>query len=67
MSETSAAIDVEQRPGRGVTVPRRQARSRMTNGSTLWLDNMDKRGPVPRRSRDIVGLVTSDLLAFIEA
>ena len=40
-------------------------RSRVTNaaarGSTLWLDHTDKRGPVPRRFRDIVAEVTSDL------
>jgi hypothetical protein len=40
-------------------------RSRVTNaaarGSVLWLDNLDHRGPVPRRFKDIVGEVTSDL------
>src|SRR5690242_4393931 len=44
---------------------RQFARSRVTNavarGSVLWLDNVDKRGPVPRRFKDIIGLITADL------
>jgi hypothetical protein len=61
--------------GVGSTVPRRPynaaedtreyGRSRVTNaaarGSMKWLDNVDKRGPVARRFKDLVALVTNDL------
>jgi hypothetical protein len=44
---------------------RQFGRSRVSNavarGSILWLDHVDKRGPVPRRFKDIIGLVTADL------
>ena len=44
---------------------RQFGRSRVTNavarGSVLFLDHSDKRGIIPRRFKDIVGLVTSDL------
>ena len=44
---------------------RQFGQSRVTNGvlrgSVIWLDNEDKRGPIPRRFKDIVGLVTADL------
>ena len=40
-------------------------RSRVTNaaarGSTRWLDHVDRRGPIARRFKDVVQLVTSDL------
>jgi hypothetical protein len=39
----------------------RTARSRVTNGKSLWLDNADKRGPAARRFRDIFAAIVSDL------
>jgi hypothetical protein len=38
----------------------RTARSRVTNGKSLWLDG-DKRGPAARRFRDIFAAIVSDL------
>ena len=55
---------VEQSNG-SASDARQFGRSRVTNavarGSVLWLDNVDKRGPIPRRFKDIVSLVTGDL------
>jgi hypothetical protein len=36
------------------------ARSRVTNGKSLWLDG-DKRGPTARRFRDIFAAIINDL------
>ena len=48
-----------------VTGTQLMGRSRVSNaaarGSIIWLDNVDKRGPIPRRFKDLVALVTSDL------
>ena len=46
---------------------KRYGHSRVTNaaaeGKLVWLDKIDHRGPVARRFKDLVGLVTSDLSA----
>jgi hypothetical protein len=41
--------------------PQSRVTSLARHGVTSWLDGGDKRGPVARRFRDLVGLVTSDL------
>jgi hypothetical protein len=46
--------DAKKRPQSRVTSLARQ-------GVTTWLENRDKRGPVARRFRDLVGEITGDL------
>jgi hypothetical protein len=41
--------------------PQSRVTGQAANGVTGWLDGGDKRGPVARRFRDLVGLVTADL------
>jgi hypothetical protein len=49
----------------GAAAAKQCGRSRVTNsaarGSIVWLDRIDKRGPVARRFKDLVALVTADL------
>ena len=52
-------------PGSKQPATPRPLASRVSNaaarGSVLWLDHADKRGPVARRFKDLVSLVTSDV------
>ena len=52
-TETNATKAKRKRPQSRVTA---QARK----GIATWLENRDKRGPVARRFRDLVGLITAD-------
>lgn len=45
----------------GITPPSSFNRSRVSNGSTLFLDGVDGRSQLARRYRDLVGEFTSDL------
>ena len=63
---SSGAVATAQQHRYGVAAdPKQCGRSRVTNsaarGSIVWLDHVDKRGPVARRFKDLVALVTSDL------
>lgn len=55
----------EQRSDSQAEAAKQCGRSRVTNallrGSIAWLDHVDKRGPVARRFKDLVALVTADL------
>ena len=55
----------QQRGNSAAEAAKQCGRSRVTNsaarGSIVWLDHVDKRGPVARRFKDLVALVTSDL------
>ena len=53
-TEVNATEAKPKRPQSRVTA---QARK----GVTTWLENRDKRGPVARRFRDLVGEITADL------
>jgi hypothetical protein len=60
-----AAAALQQGGSSQLADTRQFGRSRVSNavarGSIVWLDNTDKRGPLPRRFKDIVALVTGDL------
>jgi hypothetical protein len=64
-ANTCAKAAAQQLGDRAVEAARQMGRSRVSNaaarGSILWLDHVDKRGPVARRFKDLVVLVTSDL------
>ena len=60
-----AVATAPQRSDSQAEAAKQCGRSRVTNaaarGSMKWLDHVDKRGPVARRFKDLVALVTADL------
>jgi hypothetical protein len=53
----AAVSDGRGKPKRSLS----RVSAKAARGVTAWLDDNDKRGPVARRFRDLVGLVTADL------